>query len=74
MFTCDFDRETPTEVSAGSALMSCAGQTWRALLALSHGPDEKLDQSELACLAWILASFAARLIPGATRSLRRVFF
>ncbi len=42
--------------------MSCAGQTWRTLLdTVSHGPDEKLDQSDLACFAWILASFAAGL-------------
>ena len=62
-------------VREGSTLMSCAGQTtWRTLLdTLSHGPDEKLDQSDLACFAWILASFAAGLIPGATRSLRQVF-
>jgi len=40
---------------AGSTLMSCAGQTWRTLLdTISHGPDEKLEQSDLACFAWIL--------------------
>src|SRR5260370_6624253 len=49
-------------VRTGSTLMSCAGQTWRTLLdTVSHGPDEKLDQSDLACFAWILASFAAGL-------------
>src|SRR6267143_849713 len=42
--------------------MSCAGQTWRALLdTLSRGPDEKVDRKDLTCFAGILASFAAGL-------------
>ena len=42
--------------------MSRTGQAWRILLdTLSHSPDEKLDRSDLACFAGILASFAAGL-------------
>ena len=47
---------------AGNPLKSHAGQAWRTLLdALSRGPDEKLDRSDLSCFAWVLASFAAGL-------------
>lgn len=47
---------------AGNPLESYAGQAWRTLLdTLSQGPDEKLGRSDVACFAWILASFSAGL-------------
>ena len=47
---------------AGNPLKLHAGQAWRTLLdTLSHGPDEKLNRSDLTCFAWVLASFALGL-------------
>lgn len=47
---------------AGNPLESYAGQAWRNLLdTLSRGPEEKLGRSDVACFAWILASFSAGL-------------
>jgi len=49
-------------VKPDNALVSRTGQAWRTLLdTLSHSPDEKLDRSDLACFAGILASFVAGL-------------